>query len=173
MQNIIFLDIDGVINDNHKDISVESIKILKQIINENNAKIVIIGSLLGNGSFENKEYIKNMFKKFNITNIDFIDPNYEGNYLDIKLPSRTLGIIEYLKGNLNYNYVILDDWFDRFYKLLKLNYYKINTWKGLTKIDYHNIIFKKNNLNHIKNINYHYRKTMKNNKIFIKDLRNI
>ena len=109
MKNIIFLDIDGVLNDNSTPLSIESLESLKQLINYYNAQIVIISSRQQNGTANRRKRIKYQFEKLGIYNIDFIDPNFEGSMCDLKLPSRVLGIIDYLRNNEIANYVILDD----------------------------------------------------------------
>ncbi|MBQ6687272.1 MAG: hypothetical protein IJN03_01975 [Bacilli bacterium] len=78
----------------------------------------------------------------------------EGNILDLKLPSRVLGIVDYLKNNDIANYVILDDDYFNDYKLTCLNHYRISeglTYKDLPKI-------KNSIINNFKYISYHYRK---------------
>ena len=59
-------------------------------------------------------------------------------------------IIDYLKNNLNINYVILDDEYQNEYKLFNLNHYKTKTLiglkeKDLDKITFSNIISKRIN----------------------------
>lgn len=157
MNNIIFLDIDGVLNDNDSTYLLESIESLKQLIESNNAKIVLITSKQHNGTENRRKKIKFDLEKIGIYNIDFIDPNFEGNLYNINIPRRVLGIVHYLKNNKIDNYVILDDEFHNDYKLLCLNYYKTNPNKGLTYKDLPKIIFKPVNLNNFKNINYKYK----------------
>lgn len=158
MDNIIFLDIDGVLNNNDSKFSVENIITLRQLISFTNSKIVIISSRQGNG----REYIRNKirdeFKKLKIYNIDFIDPNFEGSLGNIKLPSRILGIVDYLKRHKTSNYIILDDEYSNDYKLMCLNYYKTSTFNGLTYSDLYKIKLKPVNLNNFKHVNYKYRK---------------
>ena len=74
MKNIIFLDIDGVLNDNCSEFSRQM-----------------------NGIETRRKSLKYQFEKLSIYNIDFIDPNFRGSLGDIKLPSRLLGIVDYLK----------------------------------------------------------------------------
>ena len=50
MKNVIFLDIDGVLNDNISSFSFESIEVLKQLMQLYNAKVVMITSLQSNGT---------------------------------------------------------------------------------------------------------------------------
>lgn len=157
MKNIIFLDIDGVINDNVNSLSLESVEILKQLINYYNAKIVIISSNQQNGTANRRKKIIYQFENLGIYNIDFIDPNFEGNLFEFKIPSRLLGIIDYLKYNKESNYIILDDDFHNKYKLVGLNFYKTNKNKGLTKKDLPKITLKPVNSNIFNHINYKYR----------------
>lgn len=154
MKNIIFLDIDGVLNDNNSILSLESVDVLKQLIYKYNAKIVMITSWQMNGTINR---IKYQFEEIGIYYIEFIDPNYKGSLCNIKMPSRILGIIDYLKNNEVANYVILDDEYHNYYKLISLNHYRTNTFKGLTFKDLSKIELKQVNLNNFKYINYRYR----------------
>lgn len=101
--------------------------------------------------------LKHQFEELCIYNIDFINPNFEGNLGDIKLPSRLLGIVDYLKNNEITNYVVLDDGYHNDYKLINLNYFKTMPFKGLTFKDLPKIVLKPVNLNNFKYINYQYR----------------
>lgn len=157
MKNIIFLDIDGVLNDNTTSLSIESLENLKQLINYYNAQIVIISSRQQNGTANRRKRIKYQFEKLGIYNIDFIEPNFEGNLFEFKIPSRLLGIIDYLKYNKESNYIILDDDYHNKYKLIGLNFYKTNKNKGLLKKDLPKITLKPVNLNNFNHINYYYR----------------
>ena len=105
MENIIFLDIDGVLNDNNCLFLKESVETLKLLIKRYNAKVVIISSWQMNGTESRRKRIKKQFEELCIYNIDFIDPNLEGNLGDIKLPPRLLGIVDYLKNNKVENYI--------------------------------------------------------------------
>ena len=102
MENIIFLDIDGVLNNIEVLFNEESINVVKKLQQQYNAKIVMITSWQLTGTTKIKTKIKNILEKYNISNIDFIDPNYEGCLRDIKLPSRLLGIVDYLKNKNSY-----------------------------------------------------------------------
>lgn len=157
MQNLIFLDIDGVLNDNFSDISDESIEILKQLINIYGAKVIIISSLQINGTIKNRQKLQERLEKYGLLNIDFIDPNYEGEICNIPLPSRILGIIDYLKNNPVENYVILDDEFHIYYRLTCLNYFRTNPHKGLISNDLDKIKFKAVNKKIFNHVNYKYR----------------
>jgi len=157
MKNIIFLDIDGVLNDNISGFSLESIVVLKQLMQLYNAKVVMITSWQMNGTKARRKWIQHQFEKLGIYDIDFIDPNFEGSMCDLKLPSRLLGIIDYLTNNEIANYVILDDEYHNDYKLICLNHYRTMLFRGLTYKDLPKITFKPVNLNNFKYINYQYR----------------
>ena len=157
MKNAIFLDIDGVINDNDSNFSLESIEVLKQLIQIYNAKVVMITSLQRNGTENRRKTLKCQLEKLGIYNINFIEPNFEGSFSDIELPSHLLGIVDYLKNNEISNYVILDDDYHNDYKLICLNYYRPMPFKGLTHKDLPKIMLKPVNLNNFKYINYQYR----------------
>ena len=150
------LDIDGVINNGFSDFSLESISVLKRIIDDNKAKIIIISSKQKNGTATIRNKLINLMKKYNIEVNDFIDLNYIGNICGIEIPSRVLGIVDYLKNNDEASYIVLDDEYQNDYKLLCLNHYKVNN--GLKNKDYNKIKLKKVNLNNFKHINYKYRK---------------
>jgi len=157
MNNIIFLDIDGVLNDNSSSFSLESVNVLKYLIKIYNTKVVMITSWQMNGTENKRKNIKYKFEKLGIYDIDFIDPNFEGCLGNIILPSRLLGIVDYLRKYPEYNYVIFDDDYHNDYKLLCLNYYKTNAYKGLNYGDLKKIEFRPVNLNNFKCINYYYR----------------
>lgn len=97
MKNIIFLNIDGVLNDNCSEFLSESVEVLKLFVQIYNAKVVMISSRQMNGIETRRKYLKYQFEKLSIYNIDFIDSNFRGGLGDIKLPSRLLGIVDYLK----------------------------------------------------------------------------
>ncbi len=157
MKNIIFLDIDGVLNDNCSEFLSESVEVLKLLVKIFNAKVVIISSWQMNGIETRRKALKYQFEKLCIYNIDFIDPNFRGSLCDINLPSRLLGIVDYLKKNEITNYVILDDEYHNDYKLIHLNHFKTMPFKGLTYKDLPKIVLKPVNLNNFKHINYQYR----------------
>ncbi len=163
--NIIFLDIDGVLNDNNSALSIESVEVLKELRDLSNAKIVMITSLQRNGTISQRKKLRNSFSKLGINDIDFIDPNFEGDICDIKLPSRVLGIIDYLKKEKDANYVILDDDYYNDYRLVCLNHYRTKPFVGLKRKDLPKIKFKKVNLNNFKFINYRYRELGKYEKV--------
>lgn len=50
-----------------------------------------------NGIEAKRKALKHQIEELCIYNIDFINPNFEGNSGDLKLPSRLLGIVDYLK----------------------------------------------------------------------------
>lgn len=83
-----------------------------------NAKVVIISSWQMNGTEARRKALKHQIEGLCIYNIDFINPNFEWNLGDIKLPSRLLGIVDYLKNNEITNYVVLDDEYHNDYKLI-------------------------------------------------------
>jgi hypothetical protein len=157
MNNIIFLDIDGVLNNSIVIFNEESVNALKELVMRYNAKVVMITSWQGNGTVNIRKRIEKRMEQLGIYDIDFIDPNYEGYILDIKLPNRLLGIIDYLKNNDIDNYVILDDEYYRDYKLVCLNHYRTKMFKGLKYNDLNKIILKPINYNNFKYINYQYR----------------
>ena len=98
MNNIIFLDIDGVLNDNCSKLSLQNVWVLKQLIEKYDSKVVLISSLQGSGTKYNRKKLSNLFESIGVYNVEFIDPNFEGEFCNIKLPSRLLGIIDYLKN---------------------------------------------------------------------------
>ncbi len=155
--NIIFLDIDGVLNDNTSSYSAKSINVLKEIINKYRAKLVLITSEQRNGTVEQRNKIIIKLKQLGLDVCDFIDPNFEGDIIDIKIPSRVLGIIHYLNNNPVDKYLILDDDYYNDYKLLSLNYYRTRMFKGLLEKDLAKIEFRPVNLNNFKYVNYRYR----------------
>ena len=157
MQNVIFLDIDGVLNNNISSFSLESVKVLNQLIQIYNAKVIMITSWQMNGTASRRKRIQQQLEELGIYDIKFIDPNFDGSMCDIKLPSRILGIIDYLTNNEIANYVILDDEHHNDYKLICLNHYRTMPFKGLTYKDLSRITFKPVNLNNFKYINYQYR----------------
>lgn len=158
MENIIFLDIDGVLNNIEVKFNEESINVVKELIHRYNAKVVMITSWQMNGTKARRKWIQYQFEKLGIYDIDFIDPNFEGSMCDLKLPSRLLGIIDYLKNNAIAKYVILDDEHHNNYKLTCLNHYRTKSFKGLTYKDLPKITFKQVNLNNFKYITYQYRR---------------
>ena len=157
MENIIFLDIDGVLNDIKVRFKEESVNVVKELIQIYNAKVVMITSLQRNGTENRRKTLKCQLEKLGIYNINFIEPNFEGSFSDIELPSHLLGIVDYLKNNETANYVILDDDYHNDYKLIYLNHYRTLPLKGLTYKDLDKITFKPVNLNNFKYINYQYR----------------
>lgn len=155
---IIFLDIDGVLNDIRVKFKEESVNVVKKLIKIYNAKVVMITSWQLNGTINRRKYIANRLEEQGIYDVDFIEPNFEGSFLNIDVPDRVLGIIDYLKNNDVSSYVILDDEYHNDYKLLCLNHYRPLPSKGLTYKDLSKISFKKVNLNNFEYINYKYRK---------------
>lgn len=135
MENIIFLDIDGVLNKNNTNFSLESVEVLNKLIITYKAKVVMITSWQMNGTENRRKWIRHQLEELNIYDIDFIDPNFEGSLCNIKLPSRLLGIVDYLKNKKECNYVILDDDYHNNYKLICLNHYRVHPFKGITYKD--------------------------------------
>lgn len=137
---IIFLDIDGVLNSNHEELlEEESIFLLNKLIKLTNGKVVIISSWFYPETPGIKEKVINVLINKGvefINGVDFIDPNYTGQIENIKLAPRTIGIINYINDNDIKKHIILDDQYDNDYELCNLNYYKTDSFKGLTKDDY-------------------------------------
>lgn len=163
MENIIFLDIDGVLNNIRVKFNEESVNVVKELIQRYNAKVIMITSWQMNGTKARRKWIQQQFEKLNIYDIEFIDPNFKGKLCfkgssyHIEIDSRLLGIINYLQNNGECNYVILDDDYHNDYKLLCLNHYKTMPLKGLTYKDLPKITFKPVNLNNFKYIDYQYK----------------
>lgn len=141
-ETIIFLDFDGVINDNTEEITIESIETLKHLIVENSARVVVIASRIMRGTEESKNRAASLLNDYGIYNIDFLDFNFAGSYLGTSLSSKALGIVNYLKLNYNVRYVILDDENEEEYRLVGLNHYQTPMWTGLRKQDLEKIEFK-------------------------------
>lgn len=156
MKNIIFLDIDGVLNDNQVDIVLESVITLKRLVEVNNADIVMITSKIGNGVLNRKKKVANLMKRIGFNSVDFIESNLISSNSNISVSYRVLGIIDYLK-KIECNYVILDDEFTKEYQLFNLNHYETPIWIGLRNNDLEHIKFKKNNPNNWQYIKYQYR----------------
>ena len=97
MKNIIFLDIDGILNDNCSEFLSESVEVLKLLVQIYNAKVVMISSWQMNGIETRRKSLKYQLEKLSIYNIDFIDSNFRGSLDDIKLQSCVLGIVDDLK----------------------------------------------------------------------------
>ena len=98
---IIFLDIDGVLNDIRVKFKEESVteNIVckptdKELIKIYNAKVVMITSWQLNGTINRRKYIANRLEEQGIYDVDFIEPNFEGSFLNIDVPDRVLGIID-------------------------------------------------------------------------------
>lgn len=157
MRKVIFLDIDGVLNDNSLDFVDECVESVKKLKEDNNASVVMITSLQGNGTKIKRDRVSNMLMKKGIEVDDYIDPNFEGSLCGLSIPSRILGIVDYLKNNSDVSYVILDDDFHNDYKMSCLNYYKTGTWKGFQKKDIDKVSFKSVNLKTLDYFSYHYR----------------
>ena len=50
MEKVVFLDIDGVLNDNSSDFVDSCVESVKELVSKNDAKVVMITSLQGNGT---------------------------------------------------------------------------------------------------------------------------
>lgn len=134
MKNIIFLDIDGVLNSsNSKElilniVDLNKLKMLAKLINLTDSEIIIISTRRRYESERND--LIYCFKQYDL-NISFI-PN------DINYRNRSDEILKYL-GNRKYNnFVILDD-LDLGYsnnKLLNDHFILIDGIVGLKKDDY-------------------------------------
>lgn len=158
MENIIFLDIDGVLNDNgDNNFNLESVNVVKRLVEENSAKVVVISSWQGFGTKRRRNKTEEKLNSVGIDVYDFIDPNLEGDICDMSLSYRCVGIVDYLKKNSLCNYIILDDEFHNDYRLMCFNYFKPSKWVGLKEKDYDKLYFKKVNLNILNKVNYHYR----------------
>lgn len=157
MNNIIFLDIDGVLNNIKVSLYAESVNVVKELIQRYNAKVVMITSWQMNGTESRRKLVRQKLEEIGIYDIDFIDPNFEGNFLNINIPARILGIIDYLKNHEISSYVILDDDYHNDYKLFCLNHYRTIPLKGLNYGDLEKIDFKKVNLKNFKYVTYKYR----------------
>lgn len=140
-QNILFLDFDGVINDNTESITKSCLYLIKKIILKYKAKVVVISSWYQTNKSNRKEKITLFLHQLGIYDIDFINLDLQGNHPEL-FSRRTLGIIDYLIKYPNINYLILDDEFDSVYRLLGLNYLKTNMWSGFTIDDYKKVQFK-------------------------------
>ena len=157
MKKVVFLDIDGVLNDNSSDFVDSCVESVKELVSKNDAKVVMITSLQGNGTGRRRKKLSSMLDEVGIKVDDYIDPNFEGSLCGFSIPSRVLGIVDYLKNNSDVSYVILDDEFHNDYKMSCLNYYKTRTWQGFQKKEIDRITFKKVNLNTLSNFKYEYR----------------
>lgn len=163
MKNVIFLDVDGVLNNIQVRFNEESVNVVKELIQRYNAKVVMITSWQMNGTENRRKWIGYQLENLGIYDVDFIEPNFKGSLCfkgslsSIEIDSRLLGIIDYLKNEGECNYVILDDDYHNDYKMLCLNHYRTMPLKGLTYKDLSKIELKPANLNNFKYINYQYR----------------
>lgn len=158
MDKIIFLDIDGVLNDNTINGYLNRcVDCFKKYISDEDIKIVIISSLQGTGTVKKRQKLENSLNEVGIKVDDFIDPNFKGNLGDVSLSNRVLGIIDYLKDHSDSEYVILDDEYKNDYKMLGLNHLEVDMWTGLEDKSLEKISFKKVNLNILNRVNYGYR----------------
>lgn len=151
--NIIFLDFDGVINNNQEIITPEALKNLKKIIALSQAKIVVISSWFMH-SPKRREKISEFLTKLKITNFDLIKVDLEGTYNGEYLSYRSLGIIDYIFKHPNIYYIVLDDEFKKEYNLLNIYCLTTNSNTGLVKEDILKITFKQPNLTTFEKIKY-------------------
>lgn len=78
MNNIVFLDVDGILtyagynNDDTANIDPKKVKLLAEICEKTNAKVVIISSWRGSTDYTPPMYyvLTNILKKYNIDVID-------------------------------------------------------------------------------------------------------
>lgn len=159
MEKVVFLDIDGVLNNNFGEYQFLSccVESVKRIIKDNEAKVVIISSLQGSGTIVKRKRLEDKLNRIGIEIHDFIDPNFVGDINGIFLPSRLLGIIDYLKYNKGCNYVILDDDYHNEYSFLGLNCFECDMWTGLQYESSKAVCFEKFDDVILNNINYCYR----------------
>lgn len=164
VDNIIFLDFDGVINKNSYDedklVISECLEVLLILIKKYNLKVVpICGALfVGEGTINTKKKIVKRLNSYGVFDIDgFIEPNFCGSFLGNDLSSRTIGIVDYLKRRGNVNYVIIDDEHKREYKLLGLNHICTKPHIGLTMDVLDDFILKRNTCYGFDNVIYDYR----------------
>lgn len=157
MKKVIFLDVDGVLNNNCEDFVEECVSNVNKLASDNDADIVMITSLQGNGTTSKRNKLSASLKEVGINVFDYIDPNFEGELCGFSMPSRVLGIVDYLKKNSDVSYVILDDEFHNDYRMACLNYFKTRAWKGLQSKDLEKISFKEVNLKTLSYFNYRYR----------------
>lgn len=143
--NVIFLDFDGVINNNEEKITKEAMITLKEIILKYQALVVITTSWFMFSS-NRKDKITKFLNKLGIIDIDWIKLGLKGSYQGIPLSYRTLGITDYLLTHPNINYLVLDDEYEKEYELLNINHLKTNPNTGLTGEDIKKVSFKKPNL---------------------------
>lgn len=142
-ENIIFLDFDGVITNDENKFSIEAISVLNKVILEYKAKVVVISSMLVNGTDKKKMLITNMLNRLGITYIDFINPNFVAMFDGKYLKRRVVGIIDYLRLNPHVNYIILDDEYSEEYTKFGLNHLQTHEDIGLRREDYDLIKFSK------------------------------
>lgn len=139
---VIFLDFDGVLNDNCKKVTKEAITAFLFLLHLYPSKVVVTSSNQQNGTLERQKKLRSFLNEFGIYDIDFINPNFRGGtFCGKDISYRTLGILDYLSVNQVSEYLILDDDYANEYKRLALNYYKTSMYKGLKWSDLKNISF--------------------------------
>lgn len=97
MGYVIFLNMDGVLNNNYDKYSYEAHTVLLKLISKYSAKVVIISSNLGNGTINRRKKLIQIFNNLDIYDIDFINLNFEFSFLNVKITRRVVGIIDYLR----------------------------------------------------------------------------
>lgn len=162
--NIVFLDFDGVINKNScyddKLVLPECLEVLLILIKKYNLKVVpICGSLsVGLGTVNTKKRIIKRLNSYGVFEIDgFIEVNYCGTFLGKELSSRAIGIVDYLKERGDVKYVIIDDDYQRDYRMLGLNYIHTDPHVGLTMKHLDGFSLKENTCYGFDKVNYDYK----------------
>jgi len=156
-ENVLFIDMDGVINNNLEKVTKEAIMTLRYIINKYKCRVVLITSNIGRGTEVKKEMLKEYFYGLRIYNIDFIDTNFLGIHNNINLKFSTLGIIDYLKKHPNINYLIIDDENEEQYQMFDFNYLKTGMYDGLKFEQREDVKFESVNLENISDVSYQHR----------------
>lgn len=133
MNNIVFLDVDGILtyagynNDDTANIDPKKVKLLAEICEKANAKVVIISSWRGSADYTPPMYyvLTDILKKYNIDVIDDApyvpaklenyDSNASYNFGDLQKvkvkhgTGRAAEVNKYIYDNHIKNFVILDD----------------------------------------------------------------
>lgn len=140
---ILFLDFDGVINDNEEQVTEEAIEVLYRLYSSSKAKIVVISNWLEDGCLAIQKRLRQFLSEFGFSEeaIDFIDPNFIGEEDYSILPPRILGIIHYMNEHIGREYVILDDQYQKMYQMLHLHHYQTRQAQGLRYLDEEKITF--------------------------------
>lgn len=140
--NVIFLDIDGVLNcattkdkcGEYQGIEDAKVALLKEIVDKTNAKIVLVSTWKeewekGKNTSHMGDYLDDKMQKQGLHIYDKTKNKVDGYYM-----SRGEGILDYIVTHKVKNYVIIDDCqFDYDGCNLTDNYVKTNFETGLTK----------------------------------------